>query len=181
MTSARRQLVLWGILMTLLVCADLWAWGMLASSRSSAQRAQSDSLRCRQLAGQIMQRRSRPNVAAMEELASSELASRVERAAATAQVPAAGIVRISPEPTRRLGDSPYLESPTQLQLRQVTLKQLTVLLQELLKDSSALELRSLRLSAPREQETGPQWNVEAMICHLVYSPRNPAGTMRSER
>jgi hypothetical protein len=164
-------------LVVLLLAANLWAWRRLDASRQRAMRAWDDLGRCGQLAEQVIALRNRPGTVAARELAAAELASRVEHAAAAAQVPTSSILRISPEPPQRLGDSGYLEKPTQLHLRQLTLRQLVGLLRELVVSSSSsgggatgLQPRSLRLVAPREQETGQQWNVEATLSYLIYSP-----------
>jgi hypothetical protein len=77
---------------------------------------------------------------------------------------------IAPAAPRRIGESPYLEHPTQLLLRQVTLAQVFSFLHALSDGGSPLEARSIRLSAAREDPTGTQWTVELTLSYKLYSP-----------
>ena len=151
----------------------LWSYGRLADGRAAA----ADLARCRELATRIEQARGRPAVAGPQELRPTDLSRRIE--AAAAGVGDAAVERIEPEPARRVGESPYKEVPTRVRLRGVTLAQAFALLHALGEDAPGapgLRLRSVRLSAPRGQESGDAWGVESTLAHLVYDPAAaPAG------
>ena len=96
-------------------------------------------------------------------------------AGAAAQATGA-ILRIGPQPPRRLADSVYLEKPTQVSVRQLTLQQLITFLHDLSDDSSNLWVPSLRIRSSQVATVAGRWDAEMTVSYLIYSPIQPAGT-----
>lgn len=178
MTPTRR--LTWELTLAVVGLAALaiWSGARLRSARQAALAAAEDVAACQQIAARIAVLRDRPAVAGVQERASAETATRVERAAAAAHITASrSLVSISPEPPRRLGETAYKEAPTQVLLRDVTLRQLVTFLSAVCGEGSGLRPKLLRLSAPRA-EAVDTWSAEVTLCDLIYSPRAEAQTER---
>ena len=179
---SRRTLPLLSLPLLAVAGVNAWCWSTLQSSRQSATDAERDVASCRQLADDIVRLRKRPAIAGSREMELTELSKRMEEAARAAQVPAGGLVRISPEAARRLdragggsgyggaADVPYLEKPTTVLLSGVTLPQLAAFMYAVGTGPSALDVPSLRLSAPRDEEAGDRWSAEVEFSYLIYAP-----------
>lgn len=162
-----------------LLAAAGWCWRYCAQGQEDAQLSGQEAAECQRLVQRILALRKRPSVAGSEKLESAELSRRIEQAAKSAGIdPTTSLVRIVPESPRLLGDGPYLEAPTNVQLRGLTMQQLFTFLHQLSSSDAALSTRDLRLSAPREatQQTATDttqecWEVELTICYLIYAPR----------
>jgi hypothetical protein len=176
MTPTRLRLYTAGVLVGLLGTA-LWSYGRLADARDAAAAAADNLATCRDLAGQIESLRRRPSLAGSRELKEEELTSRIDRAAAAAKFDEGSLDRIEPGPPRRLGETPYRETPTVVYLRRVTLRQLFTFLHALAGDGAStggLHVRRVDLSAPRDapDADGDRWNVETTLAQLVYAPKS---------
>jgi len=180
MTRSPRRLLLW-VMAALagLTVLDALAAMRLADARANAERQRDNALRCRSLAASIASLRSLPSVAGASEPANDDLARHVEAAAATAGIAKEAVIRIAPEAPRRIGDTPYLEKPAQLTLKQITLLQLAALLRQLTADASGIRATSLRISGPREGENSGHWNCEVTLTYRIYSPP-PARPVRDD-
>jgi HPt (histidine-containing phosphotransfer) domain-containing protein len=151
----------------------LWCLWQFQKNQSAAMNAARDLEACVNAASRIHTLRQRPSLAGLEQLQSTELSRRIEQATRSANIdPARSLLRIVPESPRRLGDSPYKEAPTQVSLRQVTMQQLIGFLYTLTPSDSGLQARSLRLSVPRQTDSSDDWEVEATITYLIYSPQS---------
>jgi hypothetical protein len=152
-----------------LVLLFLCSWQYFASQRARALSDLQDADDCRALASRIKRLSQQPNLAG-KEFAASELAHALEEAARQAGVASDAIVRLSPESPRRVGATLYSEKRVQVSLRQITLLQTVQVLSRLCEQNPAVRVQSLRFAAPRQQEGGDRWNVELVLCHLVYEP-----------
>lgn len=163
-----------------LLVAVAWCYMQLAESRDSARAAAEELADCRELAGRIESLRQRPAVAGLREIGAGNLARRIQDAGTSAGFADGSIERIDPQPARRLGETDFREVPTDVRLRHVTLEQLFAFLHTLgtetspsagASPSSALHLRSIRISAPRGPDVGDLWTVETTLTYTVYSPK----------
>jgi hypothetical protein len=161
------------VLLTALALAafDGWSWLRMSSAQDAAQRAAGETQVCQEMAQRIIDLERRPAVASSRQLGGSEVAQRIESAAHSAGMGTDSLLRIAPDAPRRLGDSSYLEQPTQILLRRVTLAQLAVFLHDVVADVQGLEVRGVRLSVPHEQESAGVWTVELTLADLLYSPK----------
>lgn len=166
----RRSTILLGILAGLLVLTAWWSYRYMASRRRIAATAQADLADCLRIAGQIERLRRRPTLAAHRERLASETTGLIEEAARSAGIPADSLSRISPGRPRRVDDTAYQEKPTRVLLRKVTRRQLVVLMHRLLSAGAGLHAKSIRLSAPRHDDSGDRWTVELVLTDLIYDP-----------
>ncbi len=163
-----------GTIAVALLAAVVWSCLRLADARAAALAAGQDAGDCRALAARIDLLRRQPAVAGAQELGASDLSRQIEQAARTAHFPEDSIERIEPESPRRVGETNYREVPTQVRLRRVSLQQVFTFLRCLSADSpqsSGLHLRSIRLSAPRGEETSDRWSAESTLTYMIYSQR----------
>ncbi len=161
-----------------LVCAILLiaiAVGFLsvAGSRSAAVAAAADLQDSQRLASRIRTLRAGPSSMAGAAGPEHDLRSRIAAAARSAGVRPAGVGSIEEQPARRVGQGAYQARPTRVLLREVSLKEVITFLYALT-DSTPLALDDFRLSAPSEADAGLQWNVQATLSTLVYSPGTAA-------
>jgi hypothetical protein len=190
--TARRDRLLVALIIAGMLLALLWSYTRLSDSRRAAVDAAEELGTCRDLAARIDTLRGRPAVAEGHGLAESDLHGRIAAAAAAAEFPDGSLGRIDPEPSRRVGETPYREDAMRVNLHHVTLRELFTFLHALAGGSgggaraqanagtdgpsgSGLRVKSIRLSAPRGEETGDRWTVEATLTYLVYDPKPAAG------
>jgi hypothetical protein len=165
----RRMRILLLLLAVLLAGLAVWAWQDLSASRQAAETAWADLAACRSAAAKIQAYRRRPTLATDTERLASETTRLIEQAAKKAEISADDLQRISPESSRRIGDTVYREKPTQVLLRKVT-----VLVYDMVAGEAGFTARSLRLSAPREADGGNTWSADLVVTYLIYDPQRPA-------
>jgi hypothetical protein len=192
--AARRDRLLLAVIVAGMLLALPWSYARLSGSRRAAVDAAEDLGACRELAARVAVLRERPAVAEGHRLGDSDLHRRIAAAATLAAFPEGAVERIESEPSRRVGETPYREDATRVHLRHVTLRELFTFLHALAggpgssnggagagdggataSGGSGLRVKSIRLSAPRGEETGDRWTVEAMLTYLVYDPKPAAG------
>jgi hypothetical protein len=169
---------LMAVLVGVLAITSLAAAVHARSLSRQAQLATADATACLQLASQIRGLRQRPRKIESQQVQQPQLAKRIETAGTLAGIPLSAFSRIDPESPRRLGDTAYEEMPTQLSLRSVNLRQLVSLLYNLSTDDLNLNVKQIRLSAPRGTEAQDLWNAEVTLTYLIYAPK--AGDRRLE-
>jgi hypothetical protein len=167
----KRLIALLMILTFGLLAANGYGGWALMQARSNADIAIADAARCRSLSNQIVALKTKPTIAGTREQAQEELTARIEAAAKIFGITGDNLASITPEPAQRLADSVYLEKPTTIQLRQVTLAQVAGLLCRLATDGTGLRIKSLRLSAPPQSGNTDVWSAETTITYLIYSPQ----------
>ncbi len=166
----RRMSIQLALLAALLVLTAVWSYGGMARGRRRALAAAADTADCARMAARIRRAAVRPVKASEFERLATETTGIIERSARSAQIPADRLVRISPEPPQRLGESVYKEKPTAVLLKSVSMKQLVVMMHTLVAAEFGLNVKSLRLSAPRPDETRDLWNAEMVVTYLIYAP-----------
>jgi len=90
------------------------------------------------------------------------------------------IVRIDPRSARRIGDTPYEEQPTRVELRELTLEQIVSFLSKVVREERGTEVTELRLKPARtggvNAEDSPVsgqvelWDAEVTLTALAFSP-----------
>jgi hypothetical protein len=187
----KKSLSLLFLLALMLAGINAWSWSKFQSSREAAIIAEQDAIQCRHLADDMKRLRSRPTIAGSHEIELTELSRRIEQVANDAGIPVGDLVRISPEASRRLDagvatgasdalaqDASYLEKPTSVLLSGVTLTQLTTFLFNMSTGNAAMDVREMRLSAPRQDEDGDRWSADITLTYLIYNPPDEPANLR---
>lgn len=164
------MIVLMAVLLGLLCIIMLWCYGYMADQRTAAMQARTDFEQCQRCAIKIKALKQRPKIASEHERLHAETTSLIEQAAKTAGVPASSLIRITPEPARRLGDTVYREKPTQILLKKVTLKQIVTLVHAIVNAKQKLHANFIRITAPRAEDTNDLWTAELVVTYLIYEP-----------
>ncbi|MCC6680511.1 MAG: hypothetical protein IT445_06370 [Phycisphaeraceae bacterium] len=168
--NKRHPALVSSLLLLAAACAAGWALHKLWGQQAAAEDIARELAECQQLVRQISWLRDQPNLAGASEVQINELAALIEKAAGEAQVDRANLVRIWPNQARRVGDSPYLENPTQVLIRNASLEQVCRFL-TLVEDSSFnLRATAIRLTVPHESDDEKLWTLETTVSYLVYSP-----------
>ncbi|KKM17455.1 hypothetical protein LCGC14_1675610, partial [marine sediment metagenome] len=149
---------------------SVWSYGRMSRGSHLAFAAAGDTVECAKMASAIQGAVARPTVAAEHERLAAETTRLIEQAARAAKISPDRLVRISPEPPQRLGDTVYKEKPTQVLLKNITLKQLVVLAHTLMGASEGLSIKSIRVTAPRSDSADDRWTAEIVVTYLIYAP-----------
>lgn len=175
--TTTRQVVAVGIASVIaLIGLNIWAYSEWTDQYDAAANSATALAECRVTAAQIASLRKRPVLAGAREMGSSEVTPRIEKAALGAGLSATDLVRISPEPARRLGETPYREQSTEVVVEGVTLKQSVELLHGITNGQPGLRVKEIRLSAPQAADTRDRWTLEATLAALIYSPQESKST-----
>ncbi len=168
--TRNQQLLSYGVVFAVMLSlAAGWSVNWALEQKQKARIAAKDVARCEQLVQSIMRLRGKPTVAMTEAMEVQELGQRIESASSKAQLPNAALEGVFPQPPGRVEGSPYLQKPTSLVMRGVSLPQLTTFLHDLTNDTG-MNVRDLRLRTPHGQVDDHIWDAEATLTYLIYSP-----------
>lgn len=165
----RRKAILLSILAVCLIAVSYYSYDNMISCKEATLASASDLSLCREMIQSIDQYRQRPALASEHELLATQTNSLIEKTAIGAGISKRSLIRITPEPARRLEDSSYKDKPSQILLRDVNLKQMVPFIHKLL--SAGLNAKSIRLVSPKPDDTGQLWTMEITMSYLVYDPR----------
>lgn len=151
--------------------AGCLAWGgvRLVAARDAAASAARALADCERLARRIEAARGAGGST------DSEVVRMIESASKTAQLPDESFERVESGFPKRLGDTPLVEQPTTVELRDVELRQLFRFLHALAAPEGpgapGVGLKDIRLTAP----AGPTadrdvWSVQGTVTHRMYAP-----------
>jgi len=145
----------------------------MAANRAAALAGGEQLRACHACAAGIELLGRRPALVADREQRTAETAALVEKAAASAGIPPQQLLRISPEPPQRLGESPYKEKPTCLALRGVSMEQVVKLAHALETAETGLNTKSIRLTLNKNDAKGSAdtWSAEIVLSYLIYEPK----------
>lgn len=155
----------------LLAVVAVWCVRWMLEERDAARAAAADLVTCHGFQAKITRLRNRPALAEDRERRSAEISGPIERAAREAHIPAEQLVRISPEPARRIGETPYKEKPTRVFLKDVSLTNVVTMVHGLTCGETGLDLKSIRLTAPSRDATAGTWSAELAFTYLIYEPQ----------
>lgn len=145
----------------------------LVRCRKAAAAAAANLADCSQLVRRIEKLQSTPTQASFERRSLQDFALKIQQAAQIAKAPDSAIIRIDPQPSRRVDETPYLQQGVSVSIRQVPLEGLTTFLCEVAASESDLQASSIRLTAPRtppKEGQAETWSAEVTLTHLVFSP-----------
>jgi hypothetical protein len=165
----RRKIILISLLACCLIAVCYYSYNNMASCRETALASANDVCLCRQMVKSIEHYKRRPALASEHELLATQTNSLIEKTATKAGMSRRNLIRITPEPARRIEDSSYKEKPSHILLRDVTLKQMVPFVHGLL--SAGLNAKAIRLTSPKPEDTGHLWTMEITMSYLVYDPR----------
>ena len=178
--SLDRQTVLLCVLLVALAASAGWAWSSLAASRRSATLAAEDARAAAGLSRRLAVAGGRRPTLASAERPNLELATRIDRARASVDLPPDAIAQIGQEQKIRLNDDTS-EWTRQISLRGVPLPKVAAFARALLAAAGDLRVKSLRLGVPAgggdgdgEDRGGDRWNAEVTLAYTVYDPAGDA-------
>ncbi len=167
---SRRRTILLAIVLGLLAGATFLLYTEMERARRLCRAAAEDLRTSTKLAAQIETIRTRPTMADEHERLSSETTGLIESAARQAEITGRSLVRITPQPPRRVEETVYKEKPTHVMLKDVSLQQVGRMVAALLNADANLSARSIRLGAPRSDDTSGLWSAELVVTYLIYDP-----------
>lgn len=167
----RRQLILTAALTCLLLLTAVWCYGNMTEARVAAVNATDGLAECKHMADQIRRFNDRPAVASDQVQLDTETTGMIQKAARAAGISDDSLKSIDATlAPRRVDDSSYKEKPTHVRLKSVTLKQLVALVHGLATGPNSLRAKSIRMAAPRADDTSSLWSADIDFTYLIYSP-----------
>lgn len=160
------------LILTGLVILAFFLYGELGRSHRAASEAADNAKTCQELSRRIIELKKKPELISGNMSSTAQIAQSVEFAMVQAEIPAGKLVRIEPRSAKRFEKTPFLEQPSHLEFREVTMEQLIRFLHAV-STQNRLEAIELRFHAPRSSalETGPEiWNAELVLTNTIYSP-----------
>jgi hypothetical protein len=159
------------VILAAVLMAGLWSAGRLVDARESAEMAASDLESCRAMAARIGTMKAGSDAANNGQLDQAALQRKSEEALQSIGLPPSHLVKVAPEAPRTVGQTAYREVPTNLVLRDMTLRQTVGFLLAMTGDGSPLQTRALRLSGANDPAgPDPHWSVEITLAYLMYQP-----------
>ncbi|MDR1480177.1 MAG: hypothetical protein LBJ00_14675 [Planctomycetaceae bacterium] len=155
-----------------LVIFIFFLYGEFGRLRRAAYEAAGNSKACQELSRRIIELKKKPELISGSMSSTSQIAQSVEAAMVQADISSDKLVRIEPRSAKRFEKTPFLEQPSHLELRDLTMEQLIRFLHAL-SIQNHLDTTDLRLHVPRSvaPETGPEiWNAELVLTNTIYSP-----------
>lgn len=174
MSQKKRQTVLVIVMLAMLSTAVAWSLGDLVEKKEAARFSAEDLQACKDMADQISLLRKGPTIATSREMQGRELGARIDTAARQAGLSSDALVSRDGLSARKLRNQPYLQKPTQLTLRGVTMPQLISFLRGLTVDSG-LSVQDLNLTASPAASPAETWDVITTVTYLIYSPSPSRG------
>ncbi len=151
-----------------------WQWDQALAEVNFAQ---DQLVKCRRLASRIEDLRQAPAQYDETQRSSDALSQLVEAAARQADIDVQRIASISPAEPRRLGDTPYKEQETRVELFEVTLPQLVTFMLTVPEADSAMHVGTMFMRtpvrpvyAPDQGEVEETWNAELILTSRFYAP-----------
>ena len=166
----RRSPILFGMLVALMGITAMWSYDGMSAARAAAAEANKDLIACRRMTAGIEACQKRPVQAAEHVQMATETTGLIEKSAKDASIDLRNLIRITPEPPRRVGDTVYKEKATFVHLKNTTLKQLVALVHNLITAQQKLQVKTIRIAAPQPDDTGSWWTVELALTYLIYEP-----------
>ena len=166
------------VLLMLILCAgDAWAGWLWMRSRQDWTQARDQLTLCQALANEIQMLRSAPIRFEEGARTSDALAQLVESSSQKANLGSDPIVHIAPGEPRRVGDSPYQEQLTEVELREVTLRQVLEFALVVGRSGPSIHCSTLTLRVPPGTEEslgeGELWNAQVLLTTYNYAPKIP--------
>jgi hypothetical protein len=149
------------------------SYGYYSKHTSRLAIAASNVRSCQELAVEIKRVRQAPQRAQLATRSLEDLGSVIEKAAAEAQVGRDRVLRIDPQPARRLGKTDYMEQGTEVELLAVSLQQLVGFLYNVARADDQLKVEILRLRTPHGANDSTReelWTVDLVLAQRVYAP-----------
>jgi hypothetical protein len=166
----RGRLLLLGMLVVLMGIVAMWTYDSMVAAQKVAIAESENLVACRRMTAGIEAYQRRPVKAAEHVQLATETTGLIEKSARDASIDLRNLVRITPEPSRRVGDTVYKEKVTFVHLKNTTLKQLVALVHNLITAQQKLQVKTIRIAAPRSDDTGSWWTVELALTYLIYEP-----------
>ncbi len=147
-----------------------WSYYHMVNIKRSAIHTSIELSDCLQLAAEIKTMERDPQRAQSDILAHTDLTRRIEGAAGSVNISSDSLNRIDALPPRPVSKLPYEEHATRVSMDQVTLPQIVGFLHRLSNQTQDLTVKELKLTAPRGEEVGNSWQVDATLSYFIYKP-----------
>lgn len=164
----------WHVLSALIAASCVifayWYW---STNAARLKVAVDNFANCERLTAEIRSLKLSPQTAKTENWSQDDLSSAIEASAAGAQLDRDRILRIDPQAPRRLAKTDYVEQATEVELSDVSMRQLVDFLFGISDRDDQLENATLRLRVPHSTEDGNTaelWSTDLILTQRIYSP-----------
>ena len=175
--SGSRLTIAAALAVSSLVLFDGWALWQWDSARQQLDWEQAQLAAADRLANSIRALRRSPEKLEPNARSADSLAKLVEGAAQQVGLGTDRIVHVAPSEPRRVGNTPYLEQMTAVELRNVTLKQMVDLTQAVSRNAPRLMVSTISVRMPPAESNSANrnelWNAELTLTGHLYEPKMP--------
>ncbi len=179
----RDATVLTGLAVLLGCFALFFCYRYFASARRRAMATQADAAELQELSRDIVAAATKPRIASLEVEPAGRISQRVDAALSTAGIPPSKLLSIDPQVPSRLGRTAYRLRLTQIELQELTMKQITRFIAALRDPESGMVVRDFDLS-PRTSDSanfesaaddgnpasGEFWDARLTLTQMIFSP-----------
>lgn len=155
----------------------VWSILELQASRRGMTEAADQVRECLQLAESIRELRPTDSADVSAKSTPGDLAKRIEAIVREPQLSGVQLVRVDPQPPKRIPDSAYSQRTTQVELRNLQLRQFVMLLDALRREGAQSQVRRIHLQSPVREtaSNGPEtWAIEMVLTDRVLTPKTMA-------
>ncbi|MCA9040842.1 MAG: hypothetical protein KDA65_10880 [Planctomycetaceae bacterium] len=178
--SRNRSFRLYLLVLFLLGVGNLWLAWMWNTARDSALDAQQQYRKVEQIAEQIRLLRETPIQVQEEEKTAAAIVQQVETASRKNGLKQEQLISITPTKPSRIADTPYQKQETEVDLREVSLKQAIGFTVALTEPGVDFQISEISFSLPPSsnsteiKSTQEFWNVNLLLTSHLYDPKIPA-------
>jgi hypothetical protein len=178
MTAPRNRVKrLMGLVVVCLAVFDGWVLWQWVSGRQQLEVDLEELAATARLADSIHALRRSPEKLDATARSADSLAKLIESSAQQVGLGTDRIVHVAPSEPRRIGNTPYLEQTTAVEMRDVSLKQVVDLTQALSQVAPRLTIPSISIRTPPSESNssgkGELWNIELTLTGHLYEPKMP--------
>jgi hypothetical protein len=169
-TQPKRENLLVVVALAALLLTTLWSYNRMNEAHARATEDGNAWAQSQSLATRIRTLRDQPTLADDHAMQKEDMTRRIADAVAASSMDERRLIAIEHQAARRIGRTAYLEAPTRLAFRDVTLPRVLTMLDALTMNDSRLQVSYLRLAAPRREADPSRWTVDVTVTYLIYEP-----------
>lgn len=170
MNNSQRLMIWIAIMIPLMGLACFWSWQQMQKQQHIANLSANDQLQCQVIAQKIQALLDTAQTKHPDDDMST-LVQQIQTAAKLTPMPMNHLQRIRPSSPQRIGQSPYVETATQLSLNHITLKNAVTFLHHLANLPASPYIQSLRMTENRKNPAANTWQIEVGLATKVYAPQ----------
>ena len=170
----RSRVILFGLLLLVMGVTAVYAWASAAETGNQLMEAQEELREMHRMSADIERLQHRPRIASLELESPDEMSNRVTDALSQPAIRGARLKSLDPQQPIRVAQTDYQQRSTEIQLENVTLRELATFAEGLTRTGQGLQVRDVILAEPAATGTksgAETWLATVTVTQIIYSPR----------